>query len=453
MSTMRAPKLAAFALSVAAAIAACSGGSHPKPTPAATDSTAPIATATAAITPPHAPSPTPVDYPEPATIPLTYGGPVDFPSGIVMYARDASWEGPSNAIRRYYRSPDGVFHAEPLLESVWNFEDESKMRAISSTASTINGNQIAATLCHGSCYGGPQPVTVVRSIDGGITWSDLGDHPEGGWVAAIKGDQVWFGDSDWKVVSLPSGEWINVRGHAQGTLLLSSPGLGSGAVLWIGREKALHDAITGLTIANLPVPGRYEVISIRPFTDLSGRSVIFVNWTALGAREQFIGLLDPPTSSWRRVIQYSYDNSLGGFYPAGWLDDTRLFVRADLKRGLLGGSPPNMEDIHAGIPAILDVTTGVVSPIREFIADGVANKAGGPAPFAVATGTLARVTAPGDCLNVRKAADLSSESFGCFADRVLLQVTGDAASGWLPVLAPDGRPGYAFANFLTPATR
>lgn len=453
MSTIRGLHLAAFAVLALGLASACSGGSHAKPTPSATASPAetPSLTAIAAAT--QSPSPTPVDYPEPTSIALTYGGPVDFPAGLLMYAYDASWEGPTGAIRRYYRSPDGVFHAEPLLESIWNSEDQSKMRAIVSASIGRGANDIAVTLCHGTCYGGWQPVTVARSSDGGITWNDVAERPEGGWVAAISGDQVWFTRPDWKLVSLPSGKPVHVPGYGSGSRLLSTPGFGSGSLLWAERQKVVREPSTGKTVATLPVPSRYEISWLAPLTKGAGETTMVVEFGVFGGAPNFIGLFEPRAASWRQVFRFSYADPVASFYPAGWLDDTHLLVRADFKRGLLGGSPPGMEDMYAGIPAILDIATGVVSPIREFIKAGVANKAGGPAPFAVATGTFARVTTPGDCLHVRKAAGRTSESLGCFADRVLLKVTGESTAGWLPVLAPDGRPGFASAEFLTPATR
>ncbi len=453
MNTMRGLKLAAFALSLAAFASACSGGSQAKPTPSASLSPveSPTATATAALS--EVPSPTPVDYPEPASIPLTYGGPVDFPSGIVMYARDASWEGPTNAIRRYYRSPDRVFHTEPLLESIWNFEDQSKMRAINSSTSANSGTQIAATLCHGSCYGAQQPVTVVRSLDGGVTWDDLGERPESGWVIAIADSEVWFNGWEWKVTALPSAKPIDLPGFAPGVVsIFPTPGIGTGMGLWRERENVVRDPLTGGVLVTLPIPAKDERLSASAFTDRTGKTSIAVNFGLLGDAPQYVGLFDPVAGSWRQVFKFSYEDPVAGSYPAGWLDATQLLGRTNFKRALLGYPPAGTQDISVGVPSILDVTTGVVSPIREFMPKSL-GKAGGPVPFAVAIGTFARITTPGDCLNVRKTADRTSESLGCFADRVLLKVTGDAASGWLPVFTPEGRTGFASAEFLTPATR
>lgn len=442
---------ALFVMLVLTLAAACSGASKPKATPAPKLSAGASSPAPALVTP----SPTPADgLPQPLV--LKPGDPVPFPQGVVVYARDPVWEGPTNAIRRYYRSPDGIFHDEILLQSIWS-EDDEQTRAISSAAWSSSGSDLAVTLCHGTCYGGWQPITVAASRDGGITWDSLGDRADGGWVQATQAGSALLGTPETRgtgnLVELPGGVTFPVDGYKANDEIRTLQGSsGLQLTLWQYGERTVRQAASSLPLTSLPVPQQYQIFGVSPIPAADHSLRLWVYFGVVDGAEHYEGVLDPATSHWQYLFKLSQESGITSLWISGWLDSHTAVARASFMRSAVGASPP---DWDTGLPALVDVRTGVVSPIEEFLSFAP-GKAGGPAPFAIAKGTFLQVTGAGDCLNVRSEPGLTAPVVHCYADRVLLaresgQRSADGVT-WQEVRLPTGEHGWASSEFLALAT-
>lgn len=459
-----------MALAVAATLlAACSGGGGAKPSPTATAaasvtqpsaavSASPAATATAMAIP----TATPSAIDALPGIRLTLGDPKPLPPGMVIYAWDARYEGPSMAIRRYYRDPSGLVRDDTLLESAFDANDPAKARTIVATTALPDGHEIGVTLCHGSCYGSPEPTTIAASTDGGVTWHDLGDFVSSARAAAVTGGKVLADlyHGPWVLAVFPGIEpppgFVADNEGTYNNALMTAAG-GQFLVLYgSGDRRVWVAADAGRTpFATLPIPPEFvgaQDVQLLPAPAGSGVDLI-ARWGAENGDAYNVGIYDAPEAKWRHVFRYSHKDGLWSPDVAGWVDANTLLVRATIDASRLVPSAP--AGSSGGVPALLDVRTGVISPIAEFV-PFVTAKAGGPVPFAVATGAFVQVTGAGDCLNVRAAPSMRGEKLGCFADRVLLgrREGQQEAEGrtWLAVRTPDGREGWAAAEFLAAAT-
>ena len=100
-------------------------------------------------------------------------------------------------------------------------------------------------------------------------------------------------------------------------------------------------------------------------------------------------------------------------------------------------------------PVVVDLEVGSVSPIAgltprqeySFLESRL-----------LLRGEFLEVATGGDCLNVREGASAASASLACYPDGVLLKDLGESAEldgvTWLKVATPDGREGWASAEFL-----
>jgi len=460
----RAMWLVAAATALAATAIGCSSGANQgTATAAATTTATPVLSASIAAGGGGAQAAAPTPAAELPGLLLRPGPPIPLPMGVVLYVADAAYEGPTGAIRRYYRSPDGVFHEDVLLESHFGFGAEyADSRTISSRAASPDGQEIGATLCHGVCYGSPEPVTLVHSADGGVTWTAIGELEAGGWTLGVGGGRALVEqgvNSDPTFLIFPGGTPAPAIAVEPGSERNFSMAFGvDGAkfiVLTGGKDRRTWTVADGAhtPFATLPIPSNFEVFSVELLPRRSGQGIDLVAmWGNPGADSSNFGIFDRATGGWSHILRTSRATGLDSVQFTGWLDGRTLIGRGSFSRSLFDAAPP---DWFSGLPALIDVTTGVVSPIAEFTSFAGA-KAGGPAPIAAATGAFVAVRGAGDCLNVRAGPALSSEVLGCYVDRVLLRrEAGREESGsvtWQQVQTPDGRIGWASAAFLELAT-
>jgi hypothetical protein len=461
-------RLAFLALTIAAVAAACGGGSdRPTPTP---DPTQP-AFVTATPAPPE-PSPTqrptgvPTATPTPFTVdgilPVTLrpGAPVPFPDDVAIDAYDGVWEGPSQALRRYYRDPSGELRIDNLIVSMYA-DEEDESRGFVGVVFGANASELAAGLCHGFCYGGWQPVTVIKSRDGGMTWAEVGVVAEGGWdtVAGIAGGDVL-------VRSVVGGLLTNARPLTLAGLqepLDYPPAVEPDAkvIVWTlrGQSSVLGLGIDERTLWNLdgsdtdfftiPLPPSAEVDGwdIR-FVDGRNAEELVVRWS-FGGSTGYLGFVDVRTQQFRDAYRWERSYGVSGVRVTQWLTETSAIGYARFDLG--GYVSTSGDDTQKGVPAMIDFEAGIVSPIAEFLALSV-GKAGGPRPVSAETGPFARVTAGDTCLNVRSEPATDAAVLGCYADAVLLRTTLETTEAggrtWLAITTPTGESGWAAAEFL-----
>lgn len=312
----------------------------------------------------------------------------------------------------------------------------------------------------------PQPVTITYSADGGITWRDIGDMPAPGWVVAVAGGEAVVetgnstGDGGWRHTYLrfPGGEQLAslvlppVPGSSREPLPVM---LGGKFAVLSPSDDQREWRVVGsgstpfATIA--PPPGlgvlRTAALSRRD----GGGPDLAVYMGASPAGESRIGIFDSARGSWRYLFSLATGGGMRGVSFSHWLDAGHVLGGAAFAGSLLGRDQP---DWYSGLPAIIDLGSGTVSPITDFM-QSAATKSGGPVWLAVAPGPFVRVSGTGDCLNVRAQPSLGAPVLGCFADGVLLpagegqqQAEGMA---WQAVHTPAGEAGWAASSFLATA--
>lgn len=453
--------VAVVAVGVLTTVLALRGGGDTPP--AATPETSPSAAATATATVDAGGKPTPgTPGPTPTTIAgaieLRAGDAVPFPRDVVLYAVDAAWEGPSAAFRRYYVDAQGELRTDTLLETVAPAgAPESEVRAIVGVVAGPNGSFVAA-LCHGTCYGAPQPVTVVRSTDGGITWTELGTLEAEGWVGPIAATRTGAlllrsYENPPTIVSLPDdGTSFEVPAELRDTQLFSwIDGTGAVGIGGLTMDGRVVDARTGATLATLPADGTTRFpdrVTVR-----GGVAELTVQWwidRGEAPRSGYLAFLPMGASSFRAMYHWAHERGLDWITRVEWLSSTVALARTSFEGERYVAEM--VPDFYGSVPALVDFETGEVAPLAPFVAQ-LASKAGGPVPISVAAGPFARVMTPGDCLNVREAADPGAAPLTCAADGALLPLreNADVTAGgetWVAVTMPDGRPGWAAASYL-----
>ncbi len=463
------------ALGVASLVAtACGGGSaEPSLTPGATERPPATATPMRAERPPATATPAPAGSAAPTATPdafggvrpvtLTLGDPVPFPEGVALYAIDGAWEGPSQGLRRYYRDPSGTMRTDDLLLSVFSETGDAETRGLVGVVPGPNSGDLAAGLCHGWCYGGWQPVSVVRSEDGGITWEAVARVDEGSWGTVVgivnegvlvrPGLEYGYG-IPFVVPASASTEPLRIPPELEEDASFSVGYFGAvSVVLGVGRDGRAFWNLHGSAASFLAVPLPSELEVDRRGVQLLRHGEVdelVVPWSSVGG-EGFLGFVGVPFGDIRAVYRWEDDDGIFGVSITRWLTETVAigWVRVEASAFL----PDAPEGFVTGVPAVVDFEAGTVSPIEEFLRF-LATKTGGPFPITASIGPFARIVDSDTCLNVRAAPALDPEGaiLACYSDGVLLRTTMVSAEGdgriWLAVTTPNGESGWAAAEFL-----
>ena len=378
-----------------------------------------------------------------------------FPAAVALYALDGTWEGPSQALRRYYRDATGVLRIDDLLVSSYAATGEETRGVVGAVGGLVAG-ELAAGLCHGSCYGEAQPVSVVLSEDGGISWQDVGTLAKGGWgsVVATTGGRALVrelepgngGPLRTFPANAPPPVWSFPPDVAPNTAITTATVAGRLTLVAMGNDQRTLWNLDGSStpLVRIPLPPGVQAIPGLDLVPHGNFLELHVRWA--NEPETYFGLLDVDAGNFRAIYRYGRDQGLSGISVTEWLTDTVAIGRASFEAArYIPAAPP---DFFRGVPAIIDFKAGTVSPIAEFVRALVA-KGGGPGPVTVAKGPFARVFGTGDCLNIREGPSTATPALGCFRDGVLLGERGaDAPASWRAVTTPDGRAGFADANYL-----
>ncbi|MBI5947511.1 MAG: helix-turn-helix transcriptional regulator [Chloroflexi bacterium] len=417
------------------------------PQPSVTQATAPAATATVAVVAPSVVAGKPVKV-------LVPGPPVAFPSDMVLYVAvsgcfSCGW--PPGDLWRVYRGRDGRLVAD-------HTKPEGNVPLYSISA---DGSLLIAGVCSSYCgaEADPDPAGVLQflqSRDGGMSWQPIDG-------AAFSGTYAWFAG------------WY--RGEAVVNATTRSPSDGGGprynSYLLPSFRKL--DPPSGVPAAT---PGPYAMVG--PDGALvwrQGNSAIDPRWldsfAALGAvvpgvewQSRTYGETSPGTSSgvWlatglgNAAARFFVEVDGAGVPVAGYsaaVDAVTFAGRLSATSWLGTAVVPVEEDepsapLDSNVRAVLiDGTTGQLHPIAELRRDVTPLPGNFAWPRVALFGTFWRVSSGRDCLNVRKEPSTASPTLGCFRDGVLLRErTAAAPAGWRAVALPDGRPGFAAAEYL-----
>jgi hypothetical protein len=450
-------KILSVAVALFLAYGACSDGEPRPATPTVTGNVEGSAVSSPARTPTTVATPSPGALPFPNAKTLVAGKPVALPNNVVLYAFDGVWEGPSTALRRYYTDAAGGLTTDDLILST--FDDGG--RAFVGMAVGAFG-EIAASLCHGLCYGEPQPVTVVRSDDGGVTWSEVVTVERGWWdtIEAVEGGEIYLRGLEpanmfalWRMTSDAAQEIPFPAQVSPNAAVYSGRKDGALVIAGIAEDRrTLWDLETGEKLVSIPLPDSVKSTSPMGFISTPKGLRFQVGWLEASG-DQYVGFLDLSTGRFDAIYRLQTANGLEFTFVAGWLSATIAIGRASFSAAdyVDGSTDPTFR----GIPAVIDFENGVVSPIADFVPK-LAGKSGGPVPRHIAVGPFARVSMTEDCLNVRATPSTTGAVLSCYADGVLLPLRDDGATSdgdeWLAVRTPDGREGWAAARYLVPST-
>jgi len=382
---------------------------------------------------------------------LKAGDPVALPAGVVLYARDGLWEGAGGNLHRSYVDASGALRTDDLFVSHHGAEPRALLGAFAGE----NG-ALWARICHGTCYGGSEPVTTRRSHDGGITWTDVFESDnQGPYVIGQDGDDLILAERN------PNQEFFLIRKTPSANIRIDLPAsvsaqaqvfaarTASGLLLaaFARDERSVWDVTTGQRIVMIPVPNPFQFLAVEGFQPGGGGRELAVNWLGSGTpsdADWYVGVLDIASGAFSRVIRGNQADGVAGLHALQWITETKAIGRANLDAARY---LPGQTTEFGSVPALIDLEAGTVRPIEGFV-ELLGAKVGGPVPIRVDLGTFARVSTNGECLNVRAAANTSAAVLECFPDGVFLEVRANASEGWLPVRTPDGRDGWAATDFL-----
>jgi hypothetical protein len=368
---------------------------------------------------------------------LTFGNDASFPDDVALVVETGCWQcdgGPTGLVR-VYRDRTGSLRIDRLFDGIANF--------LSFEASP-DGSRLSANVCvSGTCNGFSEPVEppvmeTAISDDGGITWSRV----------PVKGVSLLLRDRT-VVRTLPfdraqSGRYAVYPSGAEIVRPpLSAPttepfALSASELRWLSADSRALVREDG---------------SVSYILDQDGAAGL-----AKGARIERALLFDDATLflSIAPAEGTDGDRYLALTAPNDWRIRSLVLQRFSLGGALnpstLIGNVTLPAPSYAFLPALVDIETDSIRPIRDPFGTEAAFKGGRNLVLALARGPFARVVSPGDCLNIRGDATLDAPVLACAADGVLLQDTrADRAAGgrsWRRVVTPAGIEGWADVKFL-----
>lgn len=448
--------MVAVAMLVALAIAC----SDEPPATTSSEATAPSASGSSAMpdrlaeerTPPTAPASRVGTSNTASLASLRYGDPLDLPENIAVIVETGCFQcdGPATGLLRVYRDPAGRLRSDILIQRP---EGGLNNPYINSNAALPDASDLVVSICSRGYCGPANAITddarttVLRSRDGGVTWSEL-IQLDGAYdvVALAPGGVVVegpFAPRDGTAPAAPmyrrypGAQPVHPPAEARGGRPVTLP---YGEVGWLTEDRQRLLRADGAAYLPLDLEPNARVGMIQP--DSSGQRVL-VGWTA-GAPAQpppsgagQIGVFDRLGSRLRAFT------SAGLIGPAVWLDDGWIIANAAVP--VL--RPTSASQSFTYLPVLVDLAAGEVRPIPDPFDNGGRNRI-----RAVLRGPFARVTPSGGCLNIRAEPRPDATVLNCAADGVLLRDTGETreAGGetWVRVVAPDRTEGWAAARFL-----
>ncbi len=453
-------------VALTALVSAC-GDDSSSPTPM-TNSTA-SSTPGATVSPTLSVSPSPT--PDPNLI--RWAPDIELPDDMALIIEPGCWacDGPGGGPSvRVYRDSTGV-RTEQLFTGFENnlprvtYDSPSgpqeALANMTGGAATEDASVMAVGFCaKGGCefsngLGGtfdPESEGVAfRSMDGGVTWQEIGT---GGPVFSVAGALA-----DGRVL-IATGDRDDGQSHY--SLLpdntpVTAPVVGaypvtlSNEILWETNDGRLLLA-DGTPIFTALYPNDYVYYgSIAGAFRGPRDGDLLVSWMLPVPTPRPDNYVDQFALAEIRVVDgqatIARQSKIDGYLAAiGWWstkDDRAVItiVPEDATHSYSNQSP---------LPAIVDLRAGTFSLIPgPFKSDMPGySSLGRTIVHAVQTGPFARVTGTGSCLNIRTDPSVSGTVLTCAADGVLLRETSDVGAGWVSVMTTGGTQGWASAAFL-----
>ncbi len=409
-------------------------------------------------------------------VPLEIGEPFDLPMDLALIVETGCWGcegGPSSLVRVYVR-PDGSIASDSLLDpSALGLpmrqyaEQDGTIREypppITGYAITPDASEIVASLCiNGTCTGeglsawsAYSQTVLVRSTDGGVTWTEVATLEVGASVLGLLSDRqvvlITYDSRESSVIRLYPG-LSEVTALPSDQYWLSDV-LPNGELIW--RD---NNGVPVLSDGR-PLISALAGTDLRPVDDL------------LIQPEQMHGLasvysFSPGSPGKYYLVPFDDAGAIGrgAFAPAGenvvWITDFVRFGVDLTKDGLILGNAavPTSEIASNGqpiitdfVPVAIDLKKGSMRPFRPFL-EGVVPRSRNLVA-AAQRGPFARVVnTEGTCLNVRSAPNTGAKVLDCAAEGVLLRTDGSTGGHgtdlFLHVFTPSGIEGWASTQYL-----
>jgi len=458
--------LAGALLALSAATAGCADEKGSTPA-TATATAANHATPTPALEPSATAAATPETINGVPVTTLSFDKNEAFPMGAVFYVEGGCMQcdGPATSLDRVYRDQAGTLHADRLFE----LKESAQGPWITGIATTEDGHGIVIGIVQppkdpkdGSAVV-PEPTTSFKqSLDGGISWTDIGSFAGWGWpmtvgdrggslVRRVVGSARSHSVTDY--VNMPGAQSITVGSgydpnwpmivfgyvsalllDPDGESLMWLPGP-AGATPWFGTDLPDGGRIT----AAAPTPGSSSGLWAAAFWMGAGHALPQGGYLAMVKDRN-----GPPST----IYRWPKDTSLT-WWSGAWLGPDQLVMQVTVPKGYVGQESAPLGVVT--VPAIVDLRNARVRPIGEYFPERAA-KLDRVQVLAVARGPVVKVQGAGDCLNVRAAPSTTAESLGCFKDGVLLPDRGETrilnGITWVGVKTAAGAPGWASAQYL-----
>ncbi|MGE5595278.1 MAG: LuxR C-terminal-related transcriptional regulator [Hyphomicrobiales bacterium] len=379
----------------------------------------------------------------------------EFPKDAQLYYGAMAYqsEGNPNSLIRTYRNAAGELVRDDLFAPLQQYGQVYSWRA-----DFDRGLVVAAVCTHGYCGGmaaaDPDATSqLYRSTDGGVTWNPLGGPlPRETFLVAATDDGAVLLTWDFsgqqparRLWQLPSGQDVAAPSGSDG-----EPSFVRGiGLVWRAASGGFIDA-GGNPVAGGFVPTMNSPNASPSLVTAFPNGDVLVAWSSFADKTYE----EQPWNVYYAVVGQSGTVKQVWSYPGNQDIRAEALISPTLLLGniALANGPRSVTGFDVET-ALIDIEHGTVTAIPEVAAGmGIG---GNTHPFTVGAtgGPVLRVTNAGDCLNVRAQPDTAAPVLSCYADNVLLRDRGDSreADGitWLAVATPDGREGWASAEFLT----
>lgn len=370
------------------------------------------------------------------------------PKNTAIFIATGCWacEGFDTGIQLALTDEDGTTSAAKIPEPPLLAEETRTGLAMSP-----DGSLLLAGACRGTNCGPLGPSTtdvrtrILASRDGGYSWTEVASSAGYLDFQIGPGNRIlvsrYYGTgpteewtTSWQVLGSTASVTRPANANAEARPLF----LPDGSIGWTyyqALEVLRSDGSVFFNMAGkVTAADRVDSFSFGP----DGRT--YVRWASGqapsgGALKSYLTAFDPAgVEIWRRELA-GVEFYLGTFsssrYSLGNIQDP-----APKSIGML--------------PALVDMDGGAIQPFSTAFGSG--QFTGRNRFVAMVTGPFARVSAGGDCLNIRESASTSAKALTCARDGSLLRDLGESTTAggisWLKVRTLAGDEGWASTEFL-----